>query len=219
VDEARLRRAESFAGGFGDPPRVPILKTAAVASGPGPRWLRRALVAAAVIYLAGLWLEAYGAGMQRVLPRPVLYFMQVARLFPNAVPMTTEYRVEAWSCEDRAWHELDERPYFPLHANDKESRFQRAMFFYHHAAPVMKALDAYLVDAANADAGRPPIGGVQLLSLRIPVPMPGQPFPRYQRKALDEYPPDYRKYWYRTPNAARTERCNQEIDRRGSPSP
>lgn len=171
--------------------------SATVVAGPGSRRVRLLVTAAAFVYLAGVWLDAVGAPVADVVPRPLFYFMQVSRLFPYAVDLVTEYRVEAYVCADRRWSELDVRPFFPLRANDKENRFERAMFFYRHSAPVMKALDEYLV-AANDRAGQPPIGGVLLLSLRIPIPAPGEAVERYERKPLGEYPAAYRKYWYRT---------------------
>jgi hypothetical protein len=172
----------------------------------------------ALVYFAGLWLNAAGIPLDGLVPRSLLYFMQVARLFPNAVDLTTEFRAEGYSCDERRWVELDVRPYFPLHADDKESRFDRAMFFYHRSEPVMKALDAYLVDANNR-AGGPPIGGVLLLSLRIPVPRPGQVVRPYRPRPLADYPADFRKYWYRTSLDDARARCDQEAYRRESTRP
>ena len=168
----------------------------------------------ALVYLAGVWLNAAGAPLDEVVPRPFLYFMQVARLFPNAVDLATEYRAEAYSCHERRWSELDVRPYFPLRADDKENRFDRAMFFYHRSPPVLKALDAYLVGANNNRSGAPPVGGVMLLSLRIPIPKAGEPMERYQRRPLATYPAADRKYWYRTSLDEVRARCDEEALRR-----
>ena len=187
--------------------------SAAVVTGPGSRRFRLALAAMALVYFAGLWLNAAGAPLDGLVPRPLLYFMEVARLFPNALDLTTEWRAEAYSCGERRWVELDVRPYFPMHAADKESRFDRAMFFYHRSAPVMRALDDYLVDANNR-AGAPPIGGVLLLSLRIPVPRPGEALTPYRPRPLADYPADFRKYWYRTSLDEARARCDQEAYRR-----
>jgi hypothetical protein len=197
---------------------VPLQRRKAVLNGPGSRRLRLALAALAAVYLAGLWLNAAGAPLEDVVPRPLLYFMQVARLFPNAVDVTTEYRAEAYVCGERRWVELDVRPFFPIHADDKESRFDRAMFFYHRSPAVMKALDEYLVGASNR-AGHAPIGGVLLMSLRIPVPRPGQAVAPYRQRPLAEYPPDTRKYWYRTSLDEARERCDQEAYRREPTQP
>ena len=100
------------------------MNEAPIAEGPGSRRFRRGLAIAAALYLAGIWLEAAGAPLQAIVPRPLHYFVQVAKLFPNAVTVTTEYRAEAYSCADRVWRELDVRPFFPLRADDKE----RALF-------------------------------------------------------------------------------------------
>lgn len=184
------------------------MNEAPIAEGPGSRRFRRGLAIAAALYLAGIWLEAAGAPLQAIVPRPLHYFVQVAKLFPNAVTVTTEYRAEAYSCADRVWRELDVRPFFPLRADDKESRFTRAMFFYRRQPAVMRALDDYLV-AAN-DRVSPPIGGVLLLSLRLPIPAPGAATEPYRRRPLGEYGPGLRKYWYRTSTAVRRARCHEE---------
>jgi hypothetical protein len=189
-----------------------------VARGPGSRRVRLALAVAAAIYFAGVWLEAAGAPVHEIVPRPFLYFMQVARLFPNAVLLTTEYRAEGYLCEQREWVELDVRPFFPMHADDKESRFERAMFFYHHVERVMKALDQYIVGANNA-AGSPAVGGVRLLSLRLPIPPPGTAVEPYRRKPMSEYPAEARKYWYRTPVDDVNARCDEEVYRREPTKP
>jgi hypothetical protein len=188
---------------------------AAVVNGVGSRRFRLALAAAAVAYFGGVLLNAGGAPLEEVLPRPLLYFMQVARLFPNAVDVTTEYRAEAYDCEERRWSELDVRPYFPLRPDDKENRFDRAMFFYRRTAPVLKALDEYLVSANNR-AGRASIGGVMLLSLRIPVPPAGSVVEPYRRRPLADFPAAERKYWYRTAREDLNARCDAEEDRRAT---
>ena len=189
------------------------------ARGPGPRWFRRLLALGAALYLGGISLDAAGVPLHRIVPRPLLYFLQVARLFPHAVPLRTEYRAEAYACADRTWRELDVRPFFPLRANDKENRFDRAMFFYRHEPVVMQALDEYLVASNNRQGAR--IGGVLLLSLRLPIPPAGQVVERYRRKPLDEYGAEYRKYWYSTSAALRRERCHEDEgeDARGPAQP
>jgi hypothetical protein len=182
----------------------------APAQGPGSPRFRRALVVVAALYLLGVWLEVAGAPLYRLVPRPLHYFLQVAKLFPHAVPLRTEFRAEGYACADRTFHELDFRPFFPIRANDKENRFERAMFFYRRQGTVMHALDDYLVTSANR--GGAGLGGVRLSSLRIPIPPPGQVTEPYRRKPLDEYPADYRKLWYQTPAAKLRARC-QDDDR------
>jgi hypothetical protein len=73
------------------------------------------------------------------------------------------------------------------------------MFFYHRHRPTLVALDEYLVARQNRATGTPRIGGVELLSLRLPLPEPGAAFERYRRRPLDEYPRELRKVWYVTP--------------------
>jgi hypothetical protein len=189
-----------------------------IVTGIGGARLRRVLAGAALVYFAGVLLDAAGAPLEEVVPRPLLYFMQVARLFPNAVDITTEYRAEAYLCEERRWTELDVRPYFPLRADDKENRFDRALFFYRRSAPVLKALDEYLVRANNL-AGRAPIGGVMLLSLRLPVPPPGTAAAPYRRAPLSDFPAAERKYWYRTSRDDASARCDEEAYRRAATPP
>jgi hypothetical protein len=190
----------------------------AIVNGVGSGRFRLALAGAALVYFGGVLLDAAGAPLEEVLPRALLYFMQVARLFPNAVDVTTEYRAEGYDCEEQRWTELDVRPYFPLRPDDKENRFDRAMFFYRRSAPVLKALDEYLVSANNL-AGRASIGGIMLLSLRIPVPAPGHAVEPYRRRPLADYPGSERKYWYRTARDDLGARCDAEAHRREATRP
>ena len=108
------------------------------------------LLVAAVLYLAAVWLDGIGNGLPvKVLPRPVAYFMQIATLFPRAATMAIDYRVEAWSCSEKKWQELDIRPYFPIDADDKENRFQRVMHFYRDHRKTMQTLERYVVGDEN----------------------------------------------------------------------
>jgi len=188
-----------------------------VAKGPGPKWLRNTLAVCACIYWIGLTLEADRENVHKVFPRPVLYFMQVASLFPKAAPYSFEYHAEGWFCSENTWREIDTRPFFPLRADDKENRFDRAMFFFatKPEVNVLHALDDYLVTSQNARGGAQ-IGGVQLSSVRIPIPPPGQPFERYRRKKLDDYPLDWRHLWYHTPSAKRMAKCKEARGQKGS---
>jgi hypothetical protein len=180
-------------------------------------WARRtslALRVLAALYLASLALDGAGCSLpSRVLPRPLSFFTQVAALFPHAARATIDYRAEAWVCSQKAWIELDTRPYFPIAADDKENRFARAMFFYRRNRPTMRALDRYLVrnhDERPASDGIDPeqrIGGVRLLSLRIPIPTVGSSFERYRRYPLAHYPKGERKIFYHTPSSMRARRC------------
>ena len=92
-----------------------------------PRWLRRVSVALAVAFLSLLWLDAVGAGTSRALPLSLRPFVQVAQLFPNAAENVIEWRILGFRCATGKFEELDVRPFFPIHADDKESRFERAL--------------------------------------------------------------------------------------------
>lgn len=183
---------------------------------PGPRWLRRVITAAGVLYLSAIVLGSAGSALpRRVLPRPVLFCSQVACLFPHAARVSIDYRVLAYSCEARRWQELDHRPYFPIRHDDKESRFHRVAHFYRRNRKTMQALEAYLVSRHNerASANNPSdgaagrIGGIALFSLRVPFPRRGGRVDRYRRTAFRDHPRERRKRWYITPSSRRHELC------------
>jgi hypothetical protein len=170
-----------------------------------PRWLGRVSVGLAAVFLSLVWLDAAGAGTSRALPPPVRQFVQVAQLFPLAADNVIEWRAEGYRCATGKFEELDVRPFFPIHADDKESSFDRALFFYLKTPRVLGALDEYLARRQNETG--PPIGGVMIMSLRLPLPPLGEAGERYQRQPLDSYPREWRRYWYTTPTAARESRC------------
>jgi hypothetical protein len=165
-------------------------------------------------YLAGVWLEGVGSTLPAsLLPRTPLYFLQIAALFPHAATNVIDYRAEGWVCQDHAWREIETRPYFPLDPDDKENRFQRVMHFFRENRPTMHALDDYLVDGHNAGGhadGIPDdrkLGGIRVLSLRLPLPEPGAVLTRLTHKPLADYAPTVRKNWYHTTQTKRSERC------------
>lgn len=172
------------------------------------------MTALAGAYLGGVWLDAVGSTLPSdVLPRAANYFLQVAALFPRAAVMSIDYRAEGWVCADHSWEEFDTRPYFPIDADNKENRFQRVMHFFRSDRPTMHALEGYLVERHNAGRqddglahGRT-IAGVRLVSLRIPLPAPGDPLQRMQRRPLSEYPPAQKQSFYHTPESKLAERC------------
>jgi hypothetical protein len=185
---------------------------------------RVALITLAGVYLAGVWLDGVGSTLpSQVLPRVANYFLQVAALFPKAATMSIDYRAEAWVCADRKWEELDTRPYFPIDPDDKENRFQRVMHFFREDRPTMRALDAYLVDRHGSGKGldgidpTKPLGGVRMLSLRIPLPNPGEPLERSRRVPLAEVPAEQRHGFYHTRRSEIGARCGGE--RREIPDP
>ena len=164
-------------------------------------------LAGAVVYLACVWLDAVGSRIPRaILPRPVDFFVQVAQLFPRAAEDAIEWRAKGFHCDRRKFDELDLSPYFPIHAGDKENRFDRALFFYLEDKRVLAALDAYIAAAEGARGDR--LGGVMLLSLRTPIAPPGSDEPRYRRVPVDQIPPSVKRtYWYVTGADERERRC------------
>jgi hypothetical protein len=175
-----------------------------------PRF-RRVLTVVAGIYALFVWMDAAGLNLpDRILPLPLRFFMQEAALFPDAARDSIEYRAEGYLCGAARFEEIDVRPYFPIQRDDKESRFYRAMFFHRRQKKVLEALDQFIVTQHNRVHPEARIGGVMLLSLRIPIPEPGTPEPRYQRLPLADYPQEVeRKYWYVTPSSERTQRCEE----------
>lgn len=162
-------------------------------------------------YLAAVWLDAAGVRvLDRALPGPVRFFTQIAELFPRAAEDVIEWRVKGWRCDQRQFVELDVRPFFPIRANDKESRFYRAMFFHSRNPRVLQALEAYIVEAQNRSHPSERIGGVMLLSLRIPIPPLGVAEPRYERKPIADYPATIvKRYWYVSGAAPRELECKE----------
>jgi hypothetical protein len=180
----------------------------------------RVLALFAGVYFVAVGLEAYKPGVTaRVLPSVLVYFSQIASLFPHASTVAIEYRAEGWLCKEQRFVEIDVRPYFPIEADDKESRFQRAMFFYREHRQALQSLEAYVMGRYNRDAieaaaeglgkSAEPIAGVRFLSLRVPFGKAGEPAERYQRKPLEAYPEEMRKEWYWTPISKREERCGK----------
>jgi hypothetical protein len=184
-----------------------------------------ALRVVAGLYLAGVWLDGVGSTLPaHVLPRAANYFLQIAALFPRAATMSIDYRAEAWVCADKRWEEFDTRPYFPLDPDDKENRFQRVMHFYRQERTTMHALDAYLIERHASGKGEDgidalkPLGGVRLMSLRIPLPTPGEPLERNRHLPLAEYPKAERHFFYHTPRSKVAERCGVAPADLGEPS-
>lgn len=178
-------------------------------------WVRRGLIALGCAYFVTLWLDGVGSNVPaKFLPRAWLYFCQVSALFPHSSPVVIDYRAEVWSCTDHRWREVDTRPWFPIDADNKENRFQRAMQFYRQERPVMQALEAFILGKAG-----PGNGGVRFSSLRIPYPKPGEHVEALQRKPMSDYAKDQKKAWYWTPNARRAAQCGSksEIDRDEAP--
>jgi len=142
-------------------------------------------------YLAGVWLDGIGSSLPaRLLPRTATYFLQVAALFPRAAEASIDYRAEGWVCAD-----------------------QRVMHFLRTDRTTMRALETYLIESHNSgrhDDGLPrerKIVGVRLVSLRIPLPSPGDALQRVERRPLAQYPDSERQPFYHTPKSKLTASC------------
>jgi hypothetical protein len=177
-------------------------------------WHHRVLGVLAILYLSGLWLDGIGSGLPRkILPRPALYFVQVAGLFTGSVAAAIDYRAQAWLCDDRRWVELDTRPYFPINRDDKENRFHRSLHFFGQHRPTLQALESYLIgrhERSGVDDGLPHgarVGGVRLVRLRHAIPEPGQPPELWHRRPLVQYPDTQRTGMYWTPRSRRAQKC------------
>lgn len=199
----KAERSEGLPG-----PKAARLTTSgerAFASSSRVRWL---LVLISTGYLLTVWLDGIGSPLPaKLVPRPWLYFAEVAALFKNAGMMSISYRAEGWSCSDARWVEVDVRPWFRIDAETKESRFHRTLQFYRKNRTVMRALEDYVVRKNNASSSLPRIGGLRFLSLRVPYPKLGAHVEPIERKPLSAYPDEMRHTWYVTPTSNRRERC------------
>lgn len=184
-----------------------------MASVPLPRWLKPLLMGASVIYLAGLFFDGVQPKTSRaLLPASVLYFVQATCLFPHAALAAIDYRLEGWDCDAQSFRELDPTPYFPIHANDKESRFYRAAHFHRRNRPVMEALERYVLEQEHARSSTR-WGGIRVSSIRTPLPEPGEPVRRWARAPLSDVPADHVKHWFYTPISRRERYCGQPPER------
>jgi hypothetical protein len=184
--------------------------TSLVAPTFGPPILRRALIAFSALYLTCVWLDATSGKIDPYLPQPFRFFVQVAQLFPRAAQNPIEWRVQGYRCAIGKFEELDIAPYFPIHASDKESRFDRAMHFFMNDAKILRRLARYITDQESRLGPDHKIGGVMLFSLRWPLPSieDHATEPPYQRLALYDVPREIeRHYFYVTSEAEREKNC------------
>jgi len=184
-----------------------VSKVEDVARGPGPAWLRATLAVLAGVYYVLLVKHPPPRGPLR----SVAFFTECTCLFPTANDYRIEYRLDAWSCGAYGWRELDPRPFFPIEADDKESRFQRLGHFYQQDRSAMQALEAHILThhPEVTDGVDGPIGGIRLFKTIAPLPAPGQPVERYIYRPL-ELPADAKRrdlYW--TPISERRARCGR----------
>jgi len=164
------------------------------------------ITALAVSYLGFVFLAGARSKIpSEVLPRPLLYFAQISCLFPKASVMRIDYRIEVRHCGSPEWKEIEVAPLFPIHPNDKENRYYRAMFFHRRNAEVMRELDDYVQREASGPDQK--IARVRFMSLRIPFPEFGSDYPPYVYLPSNEYTDEERKIWWRTPASVGRERC------------
>jgi len=137
------------------------------------------------------------------------FFTEATCLFPRARTVSSDFHLDAWSCRARRWEPIDPRAYFPIEANDKESRFQRFGYFYQRNKPSLEALDAWIAarHAVTQDGLPGAIGGIRLATATRPIPAVGSPIERYVYHPLDKVPAEQRKDIYNTPAAMRRARC------------
>ena len=164
-------------------------------------------------------LKRFSAWATSKVPRPLRYFTQIAGLFPRANRSTIEYHAEGWSCRDKAWREIDLRPWFPIDAGDKENRFSRVMGFYSRERKVMEALEAFVVERANEGAlertargdAAEQIGGARFSVLHVPLPELGARVERYAWHPLASAPDAWKRDLYWTRLSKRRERCVTQV--------
>lgn len=194
----------------------PQLRDSEIARGPGPRWLRIALAVVAGFYFVTLKWHLPDTGVLR----PVSFFTEATKLFADADTVAIEYRLDAWSCDAHAWVPLDPRPYFPIEADDKESRFQRLGYFYGDRAggetrrTVMNALDEFVIahhDGAD-DGVDGKIGGIRFYRVSRPLPQVGDEVPRYAFRPLSPPPPEAKlSELFHTRASIRKQRCGPGV--------
>jgi hypothetical protein len=187
----------------------PQLREAEIARGPGPQPFRIALAVVAGLYLFALLKHP----SQRY--QPFAYFTECTKLFPEADNVALEYHLDAWSCDQRAWVAIDPGPYFPIEADDKESRFQRLGYFYadrgtkEERKTVLYALDEYMVgrhgDVDDGLTGK--IGGIRMIKIRRPLPEIGDHVERYVYRPLATPQSDQAQELFHSPAKLRKERC------------
>jgi len=187
----------------------PQLRESEIARGPGPQPFRIALVVVAGLYFFALLKHP----SQRW--QPFAYFTECTKLFPEADNVALEYHLDAWSCDQHAWVAIDPGAYFPIEADDKESRFQRLGYFYadrgtkEERRTVLYALDDYIVGRHRnvSDGVSGAIGGIQMIKVRRPLPEIGDPVPRYVYRPFATPAKDQSELMFHTPSSKRKERC------------
>lgn len=194
--------------------KKPLQSTPYVAENSGGRVVRRVLIVLALGYFSLMILDRFTRSKVNARVPPVaVFFAQISGLFPSAAVNSIDYRAEGWLCREGRYVELEMDRLFPMLAANKENRFYRIMHFYRRNRLVITELDSFIVGRYPADAvaaGGDRLGGVRLLSLRLPVPSERSEVKRYRRRPLSEYPSEQRIEWYWTPRRKLENRCAGE---------
>lgn len=185
-----------------------------------PFWTRAVLTLCAALYLVLLVFHQFRHKAWPDWMKPPMMFINSTELFPTADRYATEFKLEGWSCTDKKWEPMDPRPYFPLHGDDKESRFQRILHFYledardthsRYLRPVMHAMERYFLDGHGdgADDGvAGPLGGIKVYEMLTPIPSVGDDVARYEYQPLVPAPPTSERYQvFETPPKHRDQQC------------
>ena len=170
--------------------------------------MRVTLAVLGVIYYIGLCKHPSQKGPLRA----ISLFMESTKLFPSADTYALDFRLDGYSCWTRKWEPIDPRAYFPIQADDKESRFQRFAYFYGVLDPdrnAMHALDAFIEShhPEQLDGLIGPIGGIRLSDWRHPIPTPGSEVEKYVYRPLDVVPAKERKDLYYTKSSEIRKKC------------
>ena len=185
-----------------------------VARGPGPPWFRALLVVLAIAYYLTLSLVDHARRITP--PRIVQFFTQTTQLFASSDSNVIEYHLDGWSCARNRWEPMDPRPYFRVHADDKESRFQRVAYFYDRdpgkkgkwMRPVMRAMEEYLiVEHAPGDGVDGPIGGIHVFKSETAIPEPDYAIDRYEYQPLAKIDEKDQVELFHTPESKRKKQC------------
>ncbi len=179
---------------------------------------RNALVFISLAYFFFMILGEFKSGLAyRLLPSPLLFFTQIAGLFPSAKVIDVEFRAEGWSCNEKIFYEIDTSKLFPIQAGNKENRFQRVLYFYGHNHKIMSKLDQFLTQNYNhslrdqsalgygVTTGR--IGGVRLVAITTPIPRPEIGIQCYRIQPLSDFPFDHKKVLYESSSKRIWENC------------
>lgn len=143
--------------------------------------------------------------------RAISFFTESTKLFPSADLYALDFRLDGYSCWAKHWEPIDPRAYFPIQADDKESRFQRFSYFYKGNRESMHALEAYIeaLHPVRIDGLLGPIGGIRLSEWTHPIPLPGAEVARYVYRPLEIPPRTERKDLYYTRESEIRKKCAQ----------